>query len=99
MKAKYEGSCPLCGRPIHVGDEVTRWHGRWVHATCVEDPVEVFLDAVREGRIYVSSRALKVTEKDGVRFPYAEGGVRDLLKTLDEKDLERVRKAAREVTE
>jgi hypothetical protein len=35
MKARREGTCPLCNGPVRVGDLIARCCTTWYHASCV----------------------------------------------------------------
>jgi len=36
IRAKYEGLCPICRRPIRKGYWIEKVGGEWVHADCAE---------------------------------------------------------------
>ena len=35
MKARKESTCPLCRRPVHIGQTIARTGGTWQHASCL----------------------------------------------------------------
>lgn len=56
MKARYPGRCPVCCRPIRVGQELARHEENWAHRECAQA-------VLADGR--VKSRILEGVEFKG----------------------------------
>lgn len=54
MKAKYEGMCRNCKKPIQIGQEIRNSGGTWVHSVCAEK-LDPYKGLSGEDQIYVAT--------------------------------------------
>lgn len=44
VRARYEGTCHLCGDRVYAGHWVVRWTPGWVHEQCGEEEAREIVD-------------------------------------------------------